>query len=185
MVYFNHINIYFKYPKEIIMCWIPSHIRVSGNERADSAAKSARDLSPDNIAITYTDLKPQINKFFLTKWQQRWNNNINNKLFQIKLTLGEWRPAFRKLRKEQVIISRLWIGHTSLTHSFILKQRQSPQCLTCQTPYTIKHVLVECGALAITRERHFKTDDMRYMLEKVHMDDVLSFLRDTELYLKV
>ena len=74
--------------KEIIMCWIPSHIRVSGNERADSAAKSALDLSPDNISIPYTDLKPQINKFFLTKWQQRWNN-INHKLFQIKPTLGE------------------------------------------------------------------------------------------------
>ena len=167
------------------MCWIPSHIRVSGNERADLAAKSTFDLSPDDISIPYTDLKPQINKFFLTKWQQCWNNNINNKLFQIKPILGEWRPAFRKSRKEQVILSRLRIGHTSLTHSFILKQRQPPQCLTCQTPYTIKHVLVECGALAITRERLFKTDNMRDMFENVHMDDVLSFLRDTGLYLKI
>ena len=142
--------------KEIIMCWIPGHIEESRNERADSVDKSALDLSPDNISIPYTDLKPQINKFFLTKWQQRWNNNINNKLFQIKPTLGEWRPAFRKSRKEQVIISRLRIGHTSLTHSFILKQGQPRQCLTCQTPYSIKHVLVECGNLAITRERHLK-----------------------------
>ena len=76
-------------------------------------------------------------------------------------------------------------GHTSLTHSFILKQGQPPQCLTCQTPFTIKHVLVECGALAITREGHFKTGNMRDMFENVHMDDVLSFLRDTGLYLKI
>ena len=55
--------------KEIIMCWIPSHIRVSGNKRADSAAKSALDLSPNNNSIPYTDLKPKFNKFFLTKWQ--------------------------------------------------------------------------------------------------------------------
>ena len=91
--------------KEITMCWIPSHIRVNRNERADSAARSVLDLSSNNISAPYTDLKPQINKFFLTKWQQCWNNNINNKFFQIKPTLGEWRPAFRKSRKEQVIIS--------------------------------------------------------------------------------
>ena len=127
------------------MCWIPSHIGVRGNERADSAAKAALDLRPDNICIPYTDLKPQINKLFFAKWQQRWNNNINNKFFQITPTLG---PAFRKSRKEQVIISRLRISHTKLTHSFVLKQEQPSQCSTCQTPYTIKDVLVECGAFA-------------------------------------
>ena len=136
---------------EIIMRWIPSHIRVSGNERGDLAVKLALDLSPNNISIPYTDLKPQINKFFLTKWQQCRNNNINNKLFQTKPILWEWRPVFRKSRKEQVILSRLRIGHTSLTPSFILKQRQPRQCLTCQTPYTINHVLVECGAQVIMR----------------------------------
>ena len=149
--------------KEIIMCWIPGYIGVNGNERADSAAKSALDLSPDNTSIPYTDLKPQINRFFVTKWQQCWNDSINNKPFQIKPALGEWkfgRLAFRKSRMEQVIISRLRIGHTRLTHSFILEQEQPPQCLTCQTPYTIKHILMECGVLATARERHFKADNI-------------------------
>ena len=171
--------------KEIIMCWIPSHIGVSGNDRADSAAKSAIDLNPDNIFILYTNLKHQINRFFLTKWQQRWNSDINNKLFQIKPTLGEWRPAFRKSRKEQDIISRLRTGHANLTKSFIFKLEQSSECLTCQTPYIIQHVLLECEALAITRERYLKTDNMRDMFENVHMHDVLSFLRNTGLYLKI
>ena len=56
--------------KEIIICWTPNHIIVRGNERADSAAKSALDLTPDKSRIPYTDLKPTINKFLHTKWQQ-------------------------------------------------------------------------------------------------------------------
>ena len=44
---------------------------------------------------------------------------------------------------------------------------------------------VECGALAITMELHFKKDNMRDKFKHVHMGDVLSFLRDTGLYLKI
>ena len=58
------------------------------------AAKSALDLSPKDISIPYTDLKLIISKFLHKKWQQRWDMNINNKLFQIQPNLGEWRPAF-------------------------------------------------------------------------------------------
>ena len=37
--------------KEIIICWIQSHIEVRGNERSDSAAKSALDLSLTNLGF--------------------------------------------------------------------------------------------------------------------------------------
>ena len=100
--------------KEIIICWIPSHIGVKGNERAGLAAKSALDLTLDKFRIPYIDLKPKINEHLLTKWQEYWNKNIHNKLFQIQLTFGEWRPAFKKSRREQVIICRLCIGHIRL-----------------------------------------------------------------------
>ena len=69
--------------EKIILYWIPSSIRVRGNERADSAAKLALDLSPKVISIPYTKLKPTISKFLHKKWQQRWDMNIHNKLLQI------------------------------------------------------------------------------------------------------
>ena len=151
------------------------------NERADSAAKSALDLIPDKSRIPYTDLKPTINKFLHTKWQQQWSNNIHNKLFQIQPTLGEWRLASRKSRREQVVISRLRIGHTRLTHSFILKQEPQPQCLTCQTTCTVKHILIECRTFAVIRKRFFKVNNLTDLFENVKIDDILSFLRETEL----
>ena len=156
-----------------------------GNHRADTAAKSALDLIPDKYNIPYPDLKPKINNFLHKKLQQRWNRNTNNKLFQVKSLLGEWRPAFRKSRKEQVTIMRLRIGHSRLTHSFIVKQEQQPQCSTCQTPCTIKHILLECKVFNDTRKHYFHANTMKDLFENVHTDNVLSFLKETGLYQKI
>ena len=161
-----------------------SFLWVRGNERADSAAKSALDLTPDKSRIPYTDLKPTINIFLHTKWQQQWSNNIHNKLFQIQPTLVEWRPVSRKSRREQVVISWLRIGHTRLTHSFILKQEPQPQCLTSQTTCTVKHILIESRAFAVIRKLFFKVNSLTDLFENVKIDDVLFFLRETELYQK-
>ena len=163
------------------LCWIPSHIGVRWNERADSAAKSALDLIPDNFKIPYTDLKPKINRFPHTKWQQPWDSNIHIKLFLIKPTLGGWRPTLRKSRKEQVIVSRLRMDPTRLTHSNILIQEQQPQCGTRQTPLTVKPLFMECSFFAHIRNRCFKANNMKDLFENVNMEDILSFLREIKL----
>ena len=41
----------------------------------------------------------KINKYILHQRQQRWNNNGNNKLLEIKPTLGEWKQSFKKKPK--------------------------------------------------------------------------------------
>ena len=106
------------------------------------------------------------------------DNDIHNKLFQIQPILGEWRPASRKSRREQVVISRLRIGHTRLTHSFILKQELQPQCLTCQTTCTVKQILIECRTFPVIRKRFFKVNSLTDMFKNVKIVDVLSFLKD-------
>ena len=102
----------------IVFCWLPSHVGIKGNEKADIAAKSALTLNISDLKIPFTDFKPSINTFVHNKWLMSWNAAVLNKLHSIKPSLGEWQPNYRIDRKEEVILARLRIGHTYITHLF-------------------------------------------------------------------
>ena len=80
---------------DIVFCWLPSHVGISGNEEADKAAKDALSLDVLPFKVPFTDFKPLINNFIKNVWQQSWSDpaNQNNKLFAIKPSLGEWLPG--------------------------------------------------------------------------------------------
>ena len=110
----------------IILTRIPSHIGIQGNKRADKAVEKALQIHISNIKIPYTDLKLLINKFILKKWQKSWDDQKQRKLHHIQDTIGEWPAGYWRNRRE-VIISRLRIGHTHITHAHLLKVEDSPQ----------------------------------------------------------
>ena len=76
---------------DIVFCWLPSHIGISGNEEADKAAKDALSLEVLSFKVLYNNFKPLINNFLRSVWQQSWSDpaNQNNKLFTTKPSLGE------------------------------------------------------------------------------------------------
>ena len=55
--------------KNIILCWEPSYVGIRGNEKAESAAKSALDLPRAKVGVPYTDLKYIINQYIFSTWQ--------------------------------------------------------------------------------------------------------------------
>ena len=99
---------------DIVFCWLPSHIGISGNEEADKAAKDALSLEVLSFKVPYNDFKPLIIDFLRNVWQQSWSNpaNQNNKLFTIKPSLGEWLQGLRTNCREEIIIARLHILRT-------------------------------------------------------------------------
>ena len=58
--------------KEIVLCWIPSHIGIQGNEMVDKQAKTSLSLEPTSFKISFSNFKPSINKYILGEWQTSW-----------------------------------------------------------------------------------------------------------------
>jgi len=56
------------------LCWIPSHTGISGNEKADTAAKVALSLSVTPMKLPASDFFPRVNKLISEDWQQIWDN---------------------------------------------------------------------------------------------------------------
>ena len=44
--------------KEILFCWLPSHVGIKGNEATDVKAKASLDLEISNFKLPCTDFKP-------------------------------------------------------------------------------------------------------------------------------
>ena len=63
-------------------------------------------------------------------------------------------------RREETTLTQLYIRHTRLTHSFILKEEPPPKCL-CGNQYSIKHILIECTKLNHTRKKFYKANNMK------------------------
>ena len=87
----------------------------------------------------------------MDQWQTSWNNSIGNKLLEIKPTIGEHQSVVRYIRKEEVVLARLSLGHTRVTYSYLLLGEEQPQCVGCDAPYTVRHFLLECGDFARLR----------------------------------
>ena len=113
--------------KYITFCWIPSNRDITGNEDADRAAKDALSkVQPENFELPCTDVFMKIQPFISSLWQERWDKEVDNKLHAIMPQIDEKYYSGCTNRKAEVIMNRLRIGHTGLTHSFRMENRPHP-----------------------------------------------------------
>ena len=112
---------YLSASKEIVFCWLPSHVNIRGNELADSEAKSALSLVITNFKIPHSDFKSNVCQYINNKCQSVWETQTYNKLNEIKPNFNSKCTFSNLSRKEQTKITRCRLGHTRITHSYILK----------------------------------------------------------------
>ena len=169
--------------KDIVFCWVPSHVGIKGNEKADSAAKSAVELPHAKVGVPYTDFKYLISQYIFSTWQDDWNGVVMNKLHSVKPVLGDWQSSYRRCRKDEVVLCHTRIGHMHLTHSYILNKDPPPQCEHCHCILTFRLILVECNNFAQERKDIFGRRDVVESF-RFHPTLILLFLKQIEFYYK-
>jgi ribonuclease HI len=166
---------------KITFMWLPSHVGLAGNVAVDAAAKAALNLPIAVSYIPYSDFKPLINSYVATKWQQSWDAEVRNKLHGVQPRIGSAR-AYRLPRRDEVIIHRLRIGHTHLTHSYLLKGESPPMCIACQAPLTVQLILIDCVDFALCRAKYFNAATLHDIFENVNTGDVIGFIKEIGLH---
>ena len=66
-------------------------------------------------------------------------NGINNKLDKILPKLTERLPSCLT-RREETVLSRLHIGHSHVTHLFLLKGEKPPFWVSCDEPLALEYI---------------------------------------------
>ncbi|XP_047736202.1 WD repeat and FYVE domain-containing protein 3, partial [Hyalella azteca] len=104
--------------RAVSVCWVPGHVGVRGNERADEAAVNAAssDQAIHSDQVPCRDHYPIIKASIRHIWREQWLNVGENKLRAIKDCVRAWSSSYQKSRKMEVALCRLRIGHTRLTH---------------------------------------------------------------------
>ena len=119
----------------------------------------------------------KIEQIVTKKWQQLWDENPHNKLFQIQPILKERKLDPKNTRREETTLTWLHIGHTQRTHSFILKE--------CENQYSIKHILIEYTKLNHIRKNFHKANSMKELFKKIALKNIINFLKTIDLLLKI
>ncbi len=95
-------------------------------------------------------------RFVRSKWQTLWDAAVNNKLHAIQPSLGRWPGSRRNARREEVVLAKIHLGHTYLTHSYLLNRKDQPECVGCACPLTVQHIMIDSVEFAYIRSRFFR-----------------------------
>jgi len=180
-------NVILSTDKSIKLMWVPSHIGIPGNELADELAmKAAR--SPDTKLyphVTYDDVIRALKTKLYTLWQNQWEKqtNQNNKLRQIKPLIKKWPdPPAKLTRHEETIVTRVRIGHTRITHSYLMCKESKPRCETCKCELTVSHIFLECPIYHNARTKaNINTSSLKDALGPGQEKTIVNFIKMADL----
>lgn len=126
--------------------WVPGHCGIIGHDIADTAAK---DQEPDLSLplLEPGDLRNYIRNKITDSWRTEWLLS-NGKLRTIKEDVTNWTKIIGPIcesRSLERATYRLFLGHTTFSHQFLLSRLPPPECDTCHLQITVLHLINECS----------------------------------------
>ena len=107
-------------------------------------------------------------------------------MYRIKDKIGESVNVFRKKRRDKVIFARLRIGHTYITHSYLLKHEVTPWCAGCHEPYTVEHFMIKCiDTLHVIQDKYFSVNNMQTLFCAASPYIITEYVKKIGLYYEI
>lgn len=170
--------------ENINILWCPGHLDITGNELADSAAKNiARsDESFLNI-LYYQDYKYVLKKQFKEILQREWNLNISNKLQNSKKQIGYQHMGSELSKKDIMVLNRIKLGHSYLTHSHLISKEQIEKCKWCNEPISIFHIFNCDHAENISLKRKHKINNYHEEINEIDkLKSIIAYIKELDYY---
>ncbi|KAI5708547.1 hypothetical protein M8J77_024951 [Diaphorina citri] len=161
------------------------HKGIQGNDRVDILAKESitADILP---TINSHDIKTHYKKSLLNTWNNKWKNLPSpNKLREIKDNVFQWDSSNLENRRDEIVITRIRIGHSLYTHGYLMDRANIPSCSFCNTEsLSIKHIIIHCPALHRSRTKFNIQNSLSEALgdNNTSISNIILFLKDINIY---
>ena len=145
---------------EIQFMWVPAHVGIEGNESVDMLAKEAlvnEDVELD-IHISKAEAKSIVWGRVVAEWQQSWDEEQKGRhYYQFHSKVNGSRTCRNGSRREEVIITRLKLGHSALNKTLqLMGKHPTGLCENCQEEESAEHAFMHCSLYQAEREIMFE-----------------------------
>ena len=131
------------------------------------------------LEIPHSDFKSNIHQYVMNKCQSVWEKQTENKLHELKPDFNSKSSFLGYSRQNQTKITRCRIGHTRLTHAYLLTNKQPPFCISC------KHFLNTCTEFNHIQKKYCTAKTVKELFNDTLSDKIINFLKEINLFNKL
>lgn len=179
-----------KIRKHVEFLWIPSHIGINGNDKADKLAKDGTNKRFESSWLTKKDAYKIIDKNIVENQEKEWiEKEVENKLRETMRTrkhVVKQNLMYKKFsRQDNIVLTRLKIGHTKITHEYLFDRRKQKTRCNCGEIITVRHILDNCNLFNTIRNKH-KVKFKNLRSKNVdHLRGIIDYLKEIDMYDKI